>query len=83
MLRIFLRIFSLASLPILLSPLLTTSGQSETGPDWLTTNCPISSISGDTINVPYQYIEILDPSIGLYRMKYNFSTGAFPQVQKK
>jgi hypothetical protein len=75
------RMFVLATLPMLLSALLSLSGQSDKGPDWLTTNSPINPISGNTITTPYQYIEILDPASGLFRMAFDFGAGAFPQGQ--
>lgn len=66
-----------------LANLLVTNGSFLKKNDWTITNSPVSTISNDTLTVPYQYTEIMDETSGLLRMRYNFTPGAFPQVRKE
>jgi hypothetical protein len=64
--------------PLVQAVLLQTNGASASDFDWKTTICPANTLTGTTTNVPYQYLEILDNTTGLFKMNYNMSEGSQP-----
>lgn len=67
-------VITLALYPLLATPIILSSkGSSAWSADWVITNSPTAQISGTTDTVPYQYIEVLNYSSGLMRLKYNFT----------